>query len=671
MKEYVETATDTLCRIMPRKTRDELREYVKTSVKKKWVDPELNADNNVTGVNYDTTLTGFLTMINDEKPVVSGNATLYVQPEVLPSPTSNMLGDLKKLRKSIKKEMFQYKPSDDEYANLDLDQANTKVIMNAEYGATGTKTSAFYTKWSPPATTLMAQSIITTMANLFESLIGDNNLFMSFEECIDWVRAVLNGKNLEKNLPDWIIIPSREELVTRLKSHFYAYRQGFTPLIENFVTDLEDNERTYVFYAHNLHEFIRRHNKPRELLQRILSTLPLNADATEVPSELRGKFDTLDAYKEHLQTEMFMNPYEIPGSIKEYIKDLGKLIFKYCHVSYLTSDSIEKLNHHKRRVVLLVDTDSNVLYLDPFVQFVKNEVCQGNSFGRKDVYNDMIIVNIASSFLDNSIKDILDLYGRRHNMGEKARSVLQMKNEFLFRMLMLLNAKKSYLASIVLREGHMYEKLKTEIKGVQFIKSAVSEEVSDRFTKIAEDNILFAPEVDLTGMMRDIRKFEAEIIADMKAGGTRYLKAQGLKSESGYSDPWRNQIYKAATVWNLVYPEQKIYPLDRAYIVKLGVKGPTDIECIKEQFPDVHKTLMDEVFMSDDASIRKYGMSVIAIPTSEDIVPEWIRKLMDIELLCSNIMASFRNIMEAFRVEYVAVNTPSKKMERFTNLIKF
>ena len=39
--------------------------------------------------------------------------------------------------------MFKYNPNSDEYAMLDLDQANKKVIMNAEYGGSGAPTAAF------------------------------------------------------------------------------------------------------------------------------------------------------------------------------------------------------------------------------------------------------------------------------------------------------------------------------------------------------------------------------------------------------------------------------------------------------------------------------------------------------------------------------------------------
>lgn len=671
IKEYIEKSTDILHRILPNENRDDIKSFVKKKVNKKLIDPTVNLDNNVTGENRDTKLSNLITWLEKKKPVISGNATFYMQPTELLSPTANMLRSLKKLRKTIKSEMFKYNPGDDEYGNLDLDQSNTKVIMNAEYGGSGTKSAAFYTRWSPPATTLLAQSIITTMANLFESIVGDNNKFMSIQECFDWILCVFEKESLNDDLPKWIKIPNKELLKQRIKNHFYIYDIRDDFIINKYIESLNDKETVYLYYAHNLHDFIKDHDNVGKLIRNILSTLPTSPYSASIPEAYSDKFEDISKYNEYLQDEMFMNPHHIPEPIKIDIVKLNTLLFKFCHVSYLTPDSIEKLNHHKRNTVLLVDTDSNVIYLDPFVKFIKNEICGGNNFGRKDIYNDLIIVNMMANFLDMLAKDILELYGIKHNMDESSRAELTMKNEFLFRTLMLLTAKKSYLASIVLREGHLFDPFKTEIKGVQFIKSAVSEIVSERFTKITEDNILFSEEVNLKGLMRDLRQFEYEIIKDLREGGTKYLKAQGLKADDAYKDPWIIQIYKATNAWNIIYPENKIYPLDRSFIVKLGVKSLVDIERIQHKHPDIYETIKSKIFNSHDSNVSKYGLQVIAVPATEDKVPEWIRELMDIDLLCSDVMNSFRMIMDAFRTEYIKVDTPTKKIQKFTNFIRF
>ena len=139
----------------PSLDKKEVTQMVNSILKEYLLDPTIIMDNNVTGDNGVITLTKLCSWIDKEKPVISGNATFYCQPTVLKSPTSSMLKSMKKGRSSVKKEMFKALNAGDKdlYAMLDLQQQNLKVIMNAEYGGSGTPTAAFYTKYSPAATT--------------------------------------------------------------------------------------------------------------------------------------------------------------------------------------------------------------------------------------------------------------------------------------------------------------------------------------------------------------------------------------------------------------------------------------------------------------------------------------------------------------------------------------
>ena len=136
-------------KINPGLDREDVERIVTRKVKEKLSDPTITMDNNVTGANEKIKLTGLCNWIDNKKPVISGNATFYMQPEVSQSPTSNMLRTMKKGRKVVKGKMFKFKSTDDEYAQLDLEQSNLKVVMNAEYGASGAPSAAFYTKYSP------------------------------------------------------------------------------------------------------------------------------------------------------------------------------------------------------------------------------------------------------------------------------------------------------------------------------------------------------------------------------------------------------------------------------------------------------------------------------------------------------------------------------------------
>jgi hypothetical protein len=295
-KEYVKQSVDTIMKINPKLDRDEVEKIVISKMKERFLNPTITMDNNVTGAHEVIKLTDLCNWIDNKKPVVSGNATFYMQPEVLQSPTSNMLRSLKLGRKNIKKEMFKYKPTDDEYKRLDLAQLNAKVIMNAEYGASGAPSAAFYTKYSPAATTLMAQSIITTMAAFFEGYIGDRQKFFHINECIDWMNTIIKKKD---KIPKWVIIPTYEEVLIRIKRHFFMYDLSNDYVLDGYLKNCTPDELVYIYYANNMREFIRRHPNVSNLIKSALGALPLyEAAESEVPEGFRDRFDSVKKYNE-------------------------------------------------------------------------------------------------------------------------------------------------------------------------------------------------------------------------------------------------------------------------------------------------------------------------------------------------------------------------------------
>lgn len=678
-KKYIEVASKLICKVDKSLPPDRVQKCVESIVKQRVKDPTIIMDNNVTGNGAKITLAQLCGWIEKEDPVVSGNATFYMQPRNLLSPTSHMLRALKKGRKAVKKKMFQYKAGSDEYAALDLNQQNKKVIMNAEYGGSGTPTAAFYTKYSPAATTLMAQSIITTMAAFFEGYVGDNAKFFTDSECFDWMNKVCKK---DEKIDKWIVIPDPKEVADRIKMHFITGNVDSFKAIDGYVSNCSDKELVYLYYANNYRALISNHPNVQKLLSEILWKLPnLEAAENEVPDQYKEKFkapvddpsyDVVEKYNKWMSNEMFLNPYEIPKCVENEINEFVGLMSKYVYVEYITPDSIVKLNNHKRNTVMLVDTDSNMVNADLFASFVLNDIFPGELFGRKRMYDEMILCNVLAASLDPGIKGILDYYGRCHNMDDDSRSELTMKNEFLFRTFFMMNTKKRYAASIVLREGNIMMPFKPEIKGMDFIKAGVTKEVSDRFEKILCDHILYSDKLELHELMTDLKHFERDIYEDVHNGGLTYYKQTQYKSAEGYKDinkAWSLPVFRGSAVWNELYPNKKIYSLDRVHVIKLNVRGITDLECIHKRYPDIYDKLVNDVFTHPE--YVKKGLQYICLPNSVKKVPDWLIPLIDDELTVSDIMGSFKSVLEALHIENVSFKRPNGEANITSALISF
>ena len=237
--DHIKHICETLYKIDPSLKNQDIEYIVEGIVKQKLKDPSISIDNDVLHQTQEISLIKLCNWVNDKRPIVSGNATFYCQPEVLESPTSNMLKSLKKGRKTVKNQMFQYKEGSDEYQMLDLDQGNKKVIMNAEYGGSGAPSAAFYNKYSPAATTLMAQSIITTMAAFFESYVGNNQKFYNINECFDWMERVCKKDDKIKN---WVMDHSCEEVYYRIARHFMNISDDDLRILKMYISKQRDRK---------------------------------------------------------------------------------------------------------------------------------------------------------------------------------------------------------------------------------------------------------------------------------------------------------------------------------------------------------------------------------------------------------------------------------------------
>ena len=94
--------------------------------------------NNVTHETIETTMIDTFDWIQQRNPIISGNGTFFKQHAEYLSPTAKMLEKLQKDRKKKKKEMYGYQKGSAEYTNADVQQLSIKVIMNADYGGSGT-----------------------------------------------------------------------------------------------------------------------------------------------------------------------------------------------------------------------------------------------------------------------------------------------------------------------------------------------------------------------------------------------------------------------------------------------------------------------------------------------------------------------------------------------------
>lgn len=462
----------TMHQINPKWSKEDMEPILDDMLLKQMQIPEAVMSNNFTGEERNTNILSILDWTFERKPLVAGNGTFYKNQHEAINPVARMLDGFLIERKRLKKEMFKVEDkTSDRYKDLDRAQLNEKILANSYYGASGMNKSAFYSKWSGPATTGTAQSVISTTETFFEGFLVDNYKFIDINECFHYMNLI---RKQDYKLPSWIIPVTREELYERICGMFYdeEYPEEYERLIYSYIFNLSDEDVTKIFYKNHFVEFTRRHKNILSLYNEIFMSvrnLPYAESVMDIPKEYIDKFsgsdkDKVKAYNSYVNNQYFLDPNEPPETIEEVLKELNTYYMTYVYMPFMSVDRIHRLKYFPRKTVCIVDTDSNILALDDWVNFCKDEVLIGD-YGRSEENNKFIIINTLAYFITSAVSDTLNEYGLHSYIPEDYRPRFNMKNEFYFSKLVIGKKKKRYISAIKLREGNLLIPYKQDVKG--------------------------------------------------------------------------------------------------------------------------------------------------------------------------------------------------------------
>ena len=204
------------------------------------------------------------------------------------------------------------------------------------------------------ATTLSAQSVISSAKNFFESFLADNYNFLNSTELVHWMNKVID-EDIE--LDGFIKIRTVDEVCDRLVDKIIQVKDTDRDMIFSYLCNLSDEELTVLYYKNNILEFMNDHVVIQDLVFAILCKIQNLEKVDEKnpdPSiDLLGM--SPKEYNKYVDKEYFMDPNTVPKSIKEELNLFKEYIMKYVFTQYLSFDRIYRLRNFKRRVVTVID----------------------------------------------------------------------------------------------------------------------------------------------------------------------------------------------------------------------------------------------------------------------------------------------------------------------------
>jgi hypothetical protein len=539
--------------------------------------------------------------IETEKPIITGYGAFYKKHTEGKNLLSEMVDYLLKSRKVVKKQMFQHVNDEDrtQYNNLDLMQKTFKLLANSFYGATVEKNSIFFNENFGPSITYNGVVIITTAVNAFETFMSNNFFFQNFNDVLGYINNIKNQHYGHTDVID-IDIP-KNQLLNYLVRKWRNKTQDEVNKLASIISGLDQHTVNKIYYKNNLYRFFAN-AKVQEMLER-----------------------TID--------KSFLNPESPPEGVEPTIKVLWDYLEEWVLYNHPNFYRYQMADREKRKTVLVVDTDSNFLMLDPFYKYFLKQFPDS-----VDTSDDgkVSIVNIATFFLAKVIEKVYWNMTKELNVPQDKRPIINMKNEFFYKRLMLTRNKKSYAGELIMQEGHMYEKPKMDIKGLAIRKVSVNKNVRDYFTEMLEHKILSSEEINLGEIFGTFMSLQKTIENSLKRGEVTYTQPGKVNEIESYKNPYTMMSVRGSIIWNALYPEREIVLPTKVNLIKLNISS---LEDIAGKIPMREYAIIKETIF-DNENLAKYGFGILALPKSANQLPDWIVPFIDIDTMVNDHVKS-------------------------------
>lgn len=595
--------------------------------------PNMYFRNLYTNSNFTLPLNDIMDIINNEDLCISANNTLTYSYRKIKTPLPTILIRDKKQRSIHKNKEMEYeeiieqqKKNDTFIPGSDIDmkfkyegakQLKIKAFMNSCFGVQGQTGSIIHSPDTAGAVTSQGRQLISEMLWTIERLLYGTIHFTNFSEYFEYLLTVkknIPDKNDDNFLKYISYYPTTKDIiktVSKQLKHVIAVDRDIDDIkasIFLFIKNLTDIERVYFYYNCNLMRFISNNIKVYKLFDDIINS-PIDFLATG-----------------HL------TPLEFKDNLDEICKLVDHFILPYMS----TPNRVFKYINKKRRGIIVSDTDSIMINMNPYVSNLYKLHC---IYHNKPIENEkhvtfhnenlgFKITNIISHLCIHATDIAGDIFCKQGNVPSELRKWIEMKNEFLFkRLVMYRTTKKNYVCHTILREGKYVDKIATT--GIKLNSSIINPEIKDRIMNVIENDILKSENINPVKILREVKEIEKFIINKVKSGDLSYGKKSRFSGINAYKKTgWiQNNVGRSSVLWNMLYPENKIENGDYTYIFNTNLFTKSDAYQLSLSHPEIYDKLVKYVFENkDEPDLAKYGLKSIAIPLSESIksIPDWI-----------------------------------------------
>ena len=671
-----------------------LNQILDYSISKRFKNTPVEVNNNYKKRVVKSDLLQISDMIHQNKPILTSYGVMFKRHEKdKNTPFYDLLESFITTRTKFKKKMFTYPKGTEEFQKYNLLQLLAKLDCNAIYGVLGQYSSMIYNLYIAESVTFQGRSCISAAILLFESFLADNVQWGSINEIIGFIDEVVHQDKriykdsdiLDKNI-------TVEECYLKIMKNcgFNGWYPSQREMIDiwDILNNCTQEDINRLYYRNNIYEF---------------------CDNKAVEKAIIYILQLLD--------RPFADPNKPPKCIEVELNELLAIIKDYVYHPHLRMNRIDRVRMMMRSVSIITDTDSTIVSFDAWYRYVLEKVknlplrinlYRDNPFFKKievdefgdpepqkmyekipvdydfDFYTGEVlvkpytqemyykdprdnlrhsIINIIAFIVGNLVTDYMQLLSANYNSYDGSRPCLIiMKNEFLFYRALVTDGKKNYATIQELQEGNKVPKSAALDVKMVIDRSVLQQSTRDRLKWILENKILRPDKIDQVEVIKELARFEKEILDSLKRGEKKYYKPLVIKSAGSYSNPMAIQGVKASVIYNTLKDKRDtaidLEKHNNIDIVKLELTEK-NAYLIKDEFPEVYSKMMALMKLSDYNGSIDY----IAIPPEAE-VPKWIIPFIDYTSIINDNLKNFP-------ISQIGIEDYDKSSINYTNILTF
>jgi len=625
VSKYEDMIFDAYMKMHPNVNPEKVRYLISKMTEKHFIDIPCQMDNNVRHETFSTTLTNVFDWMDQRKPIISSNGTFFKQHSEYLSPTVLYLETLGNERGAAKDKMYQYPKGSARYTMLYTEQGNIKVIMNSDYGGSGTPLSPFYSIYIPPATTGSAKNMTTTLICCLELLSGNNHPWAKLNginELYDFIHVVLKTdvSNRKMMVHDHF---NTEDVVDYLIRRVNNVTMNDVMYLKQYIATLSDEQRTRLMLAYNLRFALRTYLK--DPIAKVMKYYKSH------------KLDINHITEETIKIAGFgVNP---PEEVVEDLNYMKQFIADNCLYPYIVNDGEVRASNMERLVVCVTDTDSLMVH---FASYIDDFQARVPSFRDSSLIASALGFRLfIETIIPSMVEDIVSYRGIQ---DKYYRDKFVFKNEFTF-LAMALFAKKMYAASCFVQEGNPRDIHSIQVTGLSFKKRDSAEFLEPIMLELYNKYVLTTDQIPVGKLLDEYYALRERLKQVIKIEAS-FHKVLGIKAVESYdaSKSLPAQI-RGMLVWNSMFSDEEILPMDRVTVIPLSFD-------LMEQHRDIPQ-LAKVLELNLAGNPKKKIEAVISLPETYKTIPEWLRPGIDEDYCIDKLLSPFKQLLGLFDV-YIA-----------------